>query len=98
VRWRTSEADGTTPARWGQHAPGWHGHTQERKRTFSQGLYVALRQQVTPDHLPGRVTAAFWTMNSAPGPAGAAVLTALAARIGASAVLVGAGIAFPPSP
>ncbi len=55
---------------------------------------IALRQQVTPDHLLGRVTAAFWTINSAPGPVGAAVLTALAARVGASAVLIGAGIAF----
>ncbi len=55
---------------------------------------IALRQQVTPDHLLGRVTAAFWTINSAPGPVGAAVLTAIAAQVGASAVLVGAGVTF----
>ena len=35
---------------------------------------IALRQQVTPDYLLGRVTAAFWTINSAPGPIGAALL------------------------
>ncbi len=55
---------------------------------------IALRQQVTPDHLLGRVTAAFWTINSAPGPIGAALCTALAARVGASFVLVAIGIAF----
>jgi len=55
---------------------------------------IAVRQQVTPDHLLGRVTAAFWTINSAPGPIGAALFTALAARIGAPAVLVLIGAAF----
>jgi Na+/melibiose symporter-like transporter len=55
---------------------------------------IAVRQQVTPDHLLGRVTAAFWTINSAPGPIGAAVLTALAATFGASAMLVAIGILF----
>lgn len=53
---------------------------------------IALRQQVTPDHLLGRVTAAFWTINSAPGPIGAALFTALAAWAGAplSLALIGA--------
>jgi len=55
---------------------------------------IAIRQQVTPDYLLGRVTAAFWTINSAPGPIGAAVLTALAARYGASGVLVGIGVVY----
>lgn len=55
---------------------------------------IAVRQQVTPDHLLGRVTAAFWTINSAPGPIGAALFTALAARIGAPAVLMVIGAAF----
>lgn len=55
---------------------------------------IAIRQQVTPDYLLGRVTAAFWTINSAPGPIGAAALTALAARYGASGVLVGIGVAY----
>jgi MFS family permease len=55
---------------------------------------IALRQQVTPDHLLGRVTAAFWTINSAPGPIGAALLTALAATFGASAILMTIGALF----
>ena len=48
---------------------------------------IALRQQVTPDHLLGRVTAAFWTINSAPGPIGAALLTALAATFGTPVII-----------
>ena len=55
---------------------------------------IALRQQVTPDYLLGRVTATFWTINGAPGPFGAAVLTAIAERVGASVVLMGVGLAF----
>jgi Na+/melibiose symporter-like transporter len=55
---------------------------------------IALRQQVTPDHLLGRVTAAFWTINSAPGPIGAALLTALAATFGAPAMLMTIGALF----
>ena len=47
---------------------------------------MSLRQQVTPDHLLGRVTSAFWALHMAPGAVGAAVLTALAARIGVPAV------------
>ncbi len=55
---------------------------------------MSLRQQITPDHLLGRVTAAFWTLNGAPGPIGAAILTALAARMGASTALVVAGVLY----
>ncbi len=55
---------------------------------------IAVRQQVTPDHLLGRVTAAFWTINSAPGPIGAALLTTLAARVGTAVVLSLIGAAF----
>lgn len=55
---------------------------------------IAVRQQLTPDHLLGRVTAAFWTINSAPGPIGAALFTALAANIGAPAVLLLIGAGF----
>ena len=55
---------------------------------------IALRQQVTPDHLLGRVTAAFWTINSAPGPIGAALLTGLAATFGAPVMLVAIGALF----
>ncbi|MCA1722905.1 MAG: MFS transporter, partial [Thermomicrobia bacterium] len=55
---------------------------------------IAVRQQVTPDHLLGRVTAAFWTINSAPGPIGAALLTALAAHFGSPAILLLIGAGF----
>jgi MFS family permease len=55
---------------------------------------IAVRQQVTPDHLLGRVTAAFWTINSAPGPIGAAFFTALAAHIGAPVALLLIGLGF----
>ncbi|MGW7099578.1 MFS transporter [Streptomyces sp. NPDC054838] len=52
---------------------------------------MTLRQEVTPAHLLGRVTSAFWTVHNASGPAGAAVLTALAARHGVPAVTLGGG-------
>ncbi len=55
---------------------------------------IAVRQQVTPNHLLGRVTAAFWTINSAPGPIGAALFTVLAAKIGAPVVLLLIGAGF----
>jgi MFS family permease len=55
---------------------------------------MSLRQQITPEYLLGRVTAAFWTINSAPGPIGAALLTTLAAHSGAPAVLVGMGACY----
>jgi MFS family permease len=53
---------------------------------------MTLRQELTPDHLLGRVTAAFWIAFSVPGPLGAAVLTAIAERAGAGASLVGIGL------
>ncbi|MFF1558541.1 MFS transporter [Streptomyces sp. NPDC058279] len=66
---------------------------------------MTLRQEVTPEPLLGRVTAAFWTVHNASGPAGAALLTALAQRHGVPAVslaggafcllIVGAGLAGP---
>ncbi|MFI7354098.1 MFS transporter [Streptomyces avidinii] len=52
---------------------------------------MTLRQEVTPDHLLGRVTSAFWTVHNASGPVGAAVLTMLAARHGVPAVSTAAG-------
>lgn len=52
---------------------------------------MTLRQEVTPDHLLGRVTAAFWTVHNASGPVGAAALTALAARHGVPATSLAAG-------
>ncbi|GHI86175.1 MFS transporter [Streptomyces xanthophaeus] len=52
---------------------------------------MTLRQEVTPDHLLGRVTSAFWTVHNASGPVGAAVLTVLAARYGVPAVSLAGG-------
>jgi MFS family permease len=54
---------------------------------------MSLRQQITPDHLLGRVTAAFWTLVNVPGPLGAGAVTALAAQIGAPLVLALMGVA-----
>jgi hypothetical protein len=48
---------------------------------------------VTPDHLLGRVTSAFWTLHNSPGPSGAAALTGAAARFGVKATCVVAGTA-----
>ncbi|MFJ4780043.1 MFS transporter [Streptomyces sp. NPDC088762] len=52
---------------------------------------MTLRQEVTPGHLLGRVTSAFWTVHNAAGPVGAAVLTMLADRHGVPAVSVAGG-------
>ena len=54
---------------------------------------MSIRQEITPDRLLGRVTAAFWTLSGVAAPVGAAVSTALAARFGAQAVLGGMGVA-----
>jgi hypothetical protein len=53
---------------------------------------MTLRQELTPDHLLGRVTAAFWTVFSVPGPLGALALTAFGERVGARMALVVVGI------
>ncbi|MEU7554969.1 hypothetical protein AB0B01_21940 [Streptomyces sp. NPDC044571] len=53
---------------------------------------MTLRQEVTPDHLLGRVTAAFWTVHNASGPVGAAALTVLADRHGVPRVSVAGGV------
>jgi MFS family permease len=64
--------------------------------TFSSTLSgvssLSLRQQITPDHLLGRVTSAFWTIHTAPGPLGAALFTAISAHIGARDTLVFMGV------
>ncbi|MEU9302006.1 MFS transporter [Streptomyces sp. NPDC048269] len=52
---------------------------------------MTLRQEVTPDHLLGRVTSAFWTVHNASGPVGAAVLTVVADRHGVPAVSLAGG-------
>jgi MFS family permease len=53
---------------------------------------MSLRQEVTPDHLLGRVTSAFWILIRVPRPIGAALATGLAAQIGAPAVLILMGV------
>jgi MFS family permease len=55
---------------------------------------MSLRQEVTPDALLGRVTAAYWTIHSTLGPIGAAVLTMTTARFGVHAVLLVAGTLY----
>jgi MFS family permease len=52
---------------------------------------MSLRQEVTPDHLLGRVTSAFWTIHIAPGPVGAVLLGWAAGRYGVGPVLITAG-------
>ena len=53
---------------------------------------MSLRQEITPAPLLGRVTAAFWTSHYLLGPAGAAVLTAAAARYSVPTVCLVAGL------
>lgn len=53
---------------------------------------MSLRQEITPDHLLGRVTSAFWLIMMVPGPLGAALMTALAEQIGSAAVFVLMGL------
>lgn len=52
---------------------------------------MSLRQEITPDHLLGRVTSAFWSTHFSLGPAGAALLTWAAGRYGAAVVCLAAG-------
>jgi len=52
---------------------------------------ITMRQEITPDHLLGRVTAAFWTLITAPAPIGATIATAIAERVGVTRVFVGMG-------
>jgi MFS family permease len=52
---------------------------------------MSLRQQVTPDHLLGRVTSAFWTVHFSLAPAGAALLAWAAGRYGVAPVCAAAG-------
>ena len=52
---------------------------------------MSLRQEITPDYLLGRVTAAFWTLAGIASPVGAAVSTSLAAVFGVPAILAAMG-------
>ncbi len=55
---------------------------------------MSLRQEITPAHLLGRVTAAFWTIHYALGPLGATLATWTAAGQGVAPVVavMGAGL------
>jgi hypothetical protein len=55
---------------------------------------MTLRQELTPDHLLGRVTAAFWASLTVPAALGADVNARLAERFGVAAVLPAAGLAL----
>jgi MFS family permease len=55
---------------------------------------MSLRQQVTPDHLLGRVTSAFWTVHMALSPIGAATLAAATGRFGVAQVCLISGLVF----
>ncbi|MBG0831109.1 MFS transporter [Planomonospora sp. ID67723] len=52
---------------------------------------MSLRQQVTPDHLLGRVTSAFWTIHFSLGPVGAALLAWGAEKYGVATVYLVSG-------
>jgi MFS family permease len=54
---------------------------------------MSLRQQVTPAHLLGRVTAAFWTIHFSLGPIGVALLTWAAGRFGVEQACVASAAA-----
>jgi MFS family permease len=51
-----------------------------------------LRQELTPELLLGRVTAAFWTLAAVLAPLGAALITGVAARWGTNVAFEAAGI------
>ncbi|MEV8593097.1 MFS transporter [Streptomyces sp. NPDC052012] len=52
---------------------------------------MSLRQEVTPEHLLGRVTSAYWTLQYSAAPIGAAVLTWAAEERGTTPVALVAG-------
>ncbi|MEU3981008.1 MFS transporter [Streptomyces sp. NPDC026672] len=52
---------------------------------------MSLRQEITPEHLLGRVTSAFWTLQYSAAPVGAAVLTWAAEHEGTTPVALVAG-------
>ncbi len=52
--------------------------------TIRGTLTMTIRQELTPDHMLGRVTAAFWASFMLPGAIGTVVMTGLGARIGAA--------------
>ncbi len=55
-------------------------------------LQITLRQELTPDHLLGRVTSAFWTLGAVPTSFGAALTAGVAQRVGTPLTLLGMGL------
>lgn len=55
-------------------------------------ITMTLRQEVTPDHLLGRVTATFWMCFNVPGPIGAALVTYGAEHTSATLMLAVSGL------
>ena len=54
--------------------------------------HASIRQELTPQHLLGRVTSAYLVLIALPAPLGVLAATALAARFGAASVQAGIGI------
>jgi MFS family permease len=61
-------------------------------KSLQSVMSLSLRLSLTPGPLRGRVAAAFWTLLSITGPLGAALATAIAARVGLPLVLRGMGV------
>ncbi len=55
---------------------------------------ITLRQELTPDHLLGRVTATVWTITGVASPIGAAALTLLAGHVGGAEAITIGGLFF----
>ncbi|RJQ79011.1 MFS transporter [Pseudonocardiaceae bacterium YIM PH 21723] len=55
---------------------------------------LTLRQEITPEPMLGRVTSAYWTVHSALGPIGAAVLTGAVKEHGVRGPLLVVGLSF----
>jgi len=53
---------------------------------------ASIRQELTPQHLLGRVTSSYLVLVALPAPLGALAATALAARFGAASVQAGVGV------
>lgn len=60
--------------------------------TLGGVMSMSVRQELTPDRLLGRVTAAFWTIHYSAAPLGAALLTVLAGVLGVATTGVLAGL------
>jgi MFS family permease len=59
--------------------------------TMRNVLSQTLRQEITPDAILGRVTAAFWTLSLSAAPLGATLVTAVADRWGTGRALMTSG-------